>query len=94
MLILTKQIIVLNKKKKVGDDGKVSPFRRNTISTYHQVNRQAEVEKGVEAGKKLPRKFLRLAESFGANHTRDVAFWFLEQIIDMMSHFEIPTEMI
>ena len=27
-------------KKKVGDDGKVSPFRRNIISTYRQVNRQ------------------------------------------------------
>ena len=35
----------------------------------------AEVEKGVEAGKKLPRKFSSLAESFGANHTRDVAFF-------------------
>ena len=28
----------------------------------------------VEAGKKLPRKFLRLAESFEANHTSDIAF--------------------
>ena len=34
-----------------------------------------EVEKGVEAGKKLPRKFLILAESFEANHTRDCSFF-------------------
>ena len=34
----------------------------------------AEVEKGVEAGNKLPRKFLSLAESIGANYTLDVAF--------------------
>ena len=33
-----------------------------------------EVEKGVEDGKELPRKFLRLAESFQVNHTRYVAF--------------------
>ena len=31
------------------------------------------MEKGVEARKKLPRKFPSLAESFGLNHTRDVA---------------------
>ena len=30
---------------------------------------EAEVVKGVEAGKKLPRKFLSLAESFGAKPT-------------------------
>ena len=34
----------------------------------------SEVEKGVEAGKELPRKFLRLVESFQANHKRYVAF--------------------
>ena len=34
-----------------------------------------EVEKGVEAGKKLPRKFSSVAESFLANHTRDFAFF-------------------
>ena len=28
----------------------------------------------MEDGKELPRKFLRLAESFRANHTRYVAF--------------------
>ena len=39
-----------------------------------KVNIQPEVEKGVEDGKELPRKFLRLAESFRANHTRYVAF--------------------
>ena len=31
-------------------------------------------ENGVEARKKLPRKFLRLAESFEAIHTHDVVF--------------------
>ena len=35
----------------------------------------AEVEKGVETGKKLPRKFPSLAGSFGANHTHDFAFF-------------------
>ena len=34
----------------------------------------AETEKGVEVGKKLPRKFPSLAESFGANHTRNDKF--------------------
>ena len=34
----------------------------------------AEVEKGVEAGKKLPRKIPSLVERFGANHTIDVEF--------------------
>ena len=38
------------------------------------VRMTVEVEKGVEDGKELPRKFLRLAESFQANHTRYVAF--------------------
>ena len=32
----------------------------------------SEAEKWVEAVKKLPRKFPSLAESFWANHTRDV----------------------
>ena len=31
--------------------------------------RKAEVEKVVEAGKELPRKYLRLAESFKENDT-------------------------
>ena len=35
----------------------------------------SDVEKGVEDGKELPRKFLRLAESFQENHTHYVAFW-------------------
>ena len=35
---------------------------------------KAEAEKEVEAGKKLPRKFLRLAESFEANSMSDVVF--------------------
>ena len=34
-----------------------------------------EAEKGVEVGKKLPRKFPSLAESFGAYRTRDVTFF-------------------
>ena len=33
------------------------------------------MEKGVEAGKKLPKKFPSLAESFGSNHIGDLAFF-------------------
>ena len=34
-----------------------------------------DAEKGVEAGKKLPRKCSGLAESFGPNHRHNVTFF-------------------
>ena len=46
-------------------------------------------EKGVEAGNKLPRKFPRLAESVGANQTRDCASFnnliFVLKILNFLS---------
>ena len=46
-----------------------------SLASYNsRLGLEAEVEKGVEDGKELPRIFLRLAVSFQANHKRYVAF--------------------
>ena len=61
------------------------------------------MEKGLEAVKKLPRKFPSLAESFGANPTRDVAFLitskriynhvlFTEKYVCHSYHFHVSEE--
>ena len=51
-------------------DGRTSEI----IQSANEQPLKSEVQKGVEHGNNVPRKFLRFAESFQTNHTRYVAF--------------------